>query len=63
MLDELYDMNKDYFDELSIYIEAAKHKQYVLQQDEIPKLREQAKSTEIKWMCKLLLIWNNLLIV
>ncbi|MDW4051678.1 toxic anion resistance protein [Staphylococcus saprophyticus] len=45
MLDELYDMNKDYFDELSIYIEAAKHKQYVLQQDEIPKLREQAKST------------------
>lgn len=45
MLDELYDMNKDYFDELSLYIEAAKHKQYVLQQDEIPKLREQAKST------------------
>lgn len=45
MLDELYDMNKDYFDELSIYIEAAKNKQYVLQQDEIPKLREQAKST------------------
>lgn len=45
MLDKLYDMNKDYFDELSLYIEAAKHKQYVLQQDEIPKLREQAKST------------------
>lgn len=45
MLDELYDMNKDYFDELSLYIEAAKHKQFALQQDEIPKLRERAKST------------------
>ncbi|WP_436861605.1 toxic anion resistance protein [Staphylococcus caeli] len=45
MLDELYDMNKDYFDELSIYIEAAKKKQYQLQQEEVPKLRNQAKST------------------
>ena len=45
MLDELYDMNKDYFDELSLYREAPNHKQYVSQQDEIPKLREQAKST------------------
>lgn len=45
MLDELYDMNKDYFDELSLYIEAAKKKQYQLQQEEVPKLRNQAKST------------------
>jgi len=45
MLDELYDMNKDYFDELSIYIEAAKKKQLQLQQEEVPKLRNQAKST------------------
>ncbi|SCT06422.1 toxic anion resistance protein [Staphylococcus caeli] len=45
MLDELYDMNKDYFDELSIYIEAAKKKQLQLQQEEVPKLRNQAKTT------------------
>lgn len=45
MLDELYNMNKDYFDELSLYIEAAKKKQYDLQQEDVPKLRAQAKST------------------
>src|SRR5699024_3841468 len=45
MLDELYEMNKDYFDELSIYIEAAKKKQHALQQTDVPKLRSQAKST------------------
>ncbi|WP_039066542.1 toxic anion resistance protein [Staphylococcus shinii] len=45
MLDELYNMNKDYFDELSLYIEAAKKKQHNLQQEEVPKLRAQAKST------------------
>jgi len=44
MLDELYNMNKDYFDELSLYIEAAKKKQHDLQQEEVPKLRAQAKS-------------------
>ena len=45
MLDELYNMNKDYFEELSLYIEAAKKKQHALQQNELPKLRTQAKST------------------
>ncbi|MDW8546743.1 toxic anion resistance protein [Staphylococcus pseudoxylosus] len=45
MLDELYNMNKDYFDELSLYIEAAKKKQHDLQQEDVPKLRAQAKST------------------
>ncbi|MBU0437602.1 toxic anion resistance protein [Staphylococcus succinus] len=45
MLDELYDKNKDYFDELSIYIEAAKKKQFELQKEEIPKLREKAKAS------------------
>ncbi|PTE41620.1 toxic anion resistance protein [Staphylococcus equorum] len=45
MLDELYNMNKDYFEELSLYIEAAKKKQHALQQNEVPKLRTQAKST------------------
>ncbi|MEB7461509.1 toxic anion resistance protein [Staphylococcus succinus] len=45
MLDELYDKNKDYFDELSIYIEAAKKKQFELQKEEIPKLRENAKAS------------------
>ncbi|WP_427704462.1 toxic anion resistance protein [Staphylococcus parequorum] len=45
MLDELYNMNKDYFEELSLYIEAAKKKQHTLQQTEVPKLRTQAKTT------------------
>lgn len=45
MLDELYNMNKDYFEELSLYIEAAKKKQHALQQTEVPKLRTQAKAT------------------
>lgn len=45
MLDELYNMNKDYFDELSLYIEAAKKKQHDLQQEDVPKLKVQAKST------------------
>ncbi len=45
MLDELYNMNKDYFEELSLYIEAAKKKQHTLQQTEVPKLRTQAKAT------------------
>ena len=45
MLDELYNMNKDYFDELSLYIEAAKKKQHDLKQEDVPKLRAQAKST------------------
>ncbi|ANR68092.1 toxic anion resistance protein [Staphylococcus equorum] len=45
MLDELYNMNKDYFEELSLYIEAAKKKQHALQQTEVPKLRTQAKET------------------
>lgn len=45
MLDELYNMNKDYFEELSLYIEAAKKKQHALQQTEVPKLRIQAKAT------------------
>ncbi|MHC3759037.1 toxic anion resistance protein [Staphylococcus succinus] len=45
MLDELYDKNKDYFDELSIYIEAAKKKQFELQKEEIPKLREKVKAS------------------
>lgn len=45
MLDELYDMNKDYFDELSLFIEAAKQRKNQLQQEEIPKLVSKAKST------------------
>ncbi|AWI44572.1 MULTISPECIES: toxic anion resistance protein [Staphylococcus] len=45
MLDELYNLNKDYFDELTLYIEAAKRKQHLLQQEEVPKLRSQAEST------------------
>ena len=45
MLDELYDMNKDYFNELSIYIEAAKLKQAQLKEEEVPKLMDKAKST------------------
>lgn len=45
MLDELYNLNKAYFDELTLYIEAAKRKQQVLQQEDVPKLNAQAEST------------------
>ena len=45
MLDELYDMNKDYFDELSLFIEAAKQRRDQIQQEEIPQLVSKAKET------------------
>lgn len=45
MLDELYDMNKDYFDELSLFIEAAKKKRDQIQQEDAPQLVAKAKST------------------
>ncbi|MCG7340281.1 toxic anion resistance protein [Staphylococcus sp. ACRSN] len=45
MLDELYDMNKDYFDELSLFIEAAKKKRDQIQQEDVPQLVAKAKST------------------
>ncbi|MDU0461672.1 toxic anion resistance protein [Staphylococcus ureilyticus] len=45
MLDELYHLNKMYFDELTLYIEAAKRKQQVIQQEDMPKLNAQAEST------------------
>ncbi|MBL0376498.1 MULTISPECIES: toxic anion resistance protein [Staphylococcus] len=45
MLDELYHLNKTYFDELTLYIEAAKRKQQVIQQEDMPKLNAQAEST------------------
>ncbi|GAA0107846.1 toxic anion resistance protein [Clostridium tertium] len=43
MLDKMYDINKVYFKELSMYILAGKKKLQILEKDELPKLQEKAK--------------------
>ncbi|GAA6825944.1 toxic anion resistance protein [Helicobacter pylori] len=43
MLDELYNQNKDYFDDLTLYIEAAKQKKHTIEQQDLPQLQEKAK--------------------
>lgn len=45
MLDELYHQNKDYFDDLTLYIEAAKQKKHAIEQHDLPKLQEKAKQS------------------
>lgn len=42
MLDKMYDLNKDYFKELSMYIEAGKQKIEETKQSELPMLTEKA---------------------
>lgn len=43
MLDKMYDINKVYFKELSMYILAGKKKLQILENEELPKLQEKAK--------------------
>lgn len=43
MLDKMYDINKVYFKELSMYILAGKKKLQILEKEELPKLQEKAK--------------------
>ncbi|MDU8966626.1 MAG: toxic anion resistance protein [Clostridium sp.] len=43
MLDKMYEINKMYFKELSMYILAGKKKLQILEKDELPKLQEKAK--------------------
>lgn len=43
MLDKMYEINKVYFKELSMYILAGKKKLQILEKDELPKLQEKAK--------------------
>ena len=43
MLDKMYEMNKVYFKELSMYILAGKKKLQRLEQEELPKLQEKAR--------------------
>ncbi|MCF0146788.1 MAG: toxic anion resistance protein [Clostridium sp.] len=45
MLDKMYEINKAYFKELSMYILAGKKKLQKLEQEELPKLQEKAKIT------------------
>ncbi len=42
LLDQLYEQNKQYFDDLNIYIAAAKKRQQQIQSEDLPKLREKA---------------------
>lgn len=43
MLDKMYDINKVYFKELSMYILAGKKKLQILENEELPKLQEKAR--------------------
>ncbi|MDI9218417.1 toxic anion resistance protein [Clostridium tertium] len=45
MLDKMYEINKVYFKELSMYILAGKKKLQILEKDELPKLQEKAKKS------------------
>lgn len=45
LLDGLYQQNKDYFDDVNLYIAAAKRKKYKIQTNDIPKLQEHANQT------------------
>lgn len=43
LLDQLYDQNKAYFDELTLYIAAAQQRRDQLRSEEIPKLQQEAQ--------------------
>ncbi|MCD8863133.1 toxic anion resistance protein [Staphylococcus arlettae] len=45
LLDQLYDQNKDYFDDLTLYIEAAKRKKQLIESTELPKLQKEAQNS------------------
>lgn len=45
MLDKMYEMNKVYFKELSMYILAGKKKLYKVQSEELPKLQQKAQAS------------------
>ncbi|MCR1951239.1 MULTISPECIES: toxic anion resistance protein [unclassified Clostridium] len=45
MLDKMYEINKVYFKELSMYILAGKKKLQILEKEELPKLQEKAKNS------------------
>ena len=45
LLDGLYQQNKDYFDDVNLYIAAAKRRKHEIQTNDIPKLQEHANQT------------------
>lgn len=47
MLDKMYELNKTYFKELSMYILAGKKKLHQVEQEEIPRLRERAMRSNL----------------
>ncbi|EFI41694.1 toxic anion resistance protein [Peptoniphilus sp. oral taxon 386] len=46
-LDQMYDLNRDYFKELSMYVEAGKKKLSMARNIELPKLEENAKVSNL----------------
>ncbi len=47
MLDKMYDLNKNYFKELSMYILAGKKKLEEVRRDDLPKLMEKAQASNL----------------
>lgn len=47
MLDKMYDLNKNYFKELSMYILAGKKKLEIVRKEELPKLIDKANSSNL----------------
>lgn len=47
MLDKMYDLNKNYFKELSMYILAGKKKLEKIRKEELPKLTEKARTSSL----------------
>lgn len=45
LLDQLYDQNKNYYDDLSLYIIAAQRKKEVIQSETLPELQGQAQNS------------------
>ena len=46
MLDKMYELNKTYFKELSMYILAGKKKLAQIESEELPRLMQKAAETE-----------------
>lgn len=46
LLDELYEQNKHYFDDLTLYIAAAQKKQQQIERETLPELRAHAEQTD-----------------
>lgn len=59
LLDELYELNKNYFDDISLYILAAQQKKEAIQTETLPVCANIHNKITIKWLFKISPIWNN----